>query len=193
MRGKGPVLHSCRMQLPRGARESICSGRDMAATFEKLCCYRYPDCPAEKLAWFCWTHSTLEMRNPPPLSFHSSSFSSACLPFAIMWEVFLGCPLPPWRSNTGFAAEFRNLWWGPASSSLSFHSQLAQQELHLDYLLCPLASVILWIRNIAKGKQSENWFHCSLLGGKVFVALRSGIKTYKPYTCNCCVKSCYCP
>lgn len=28
---------------------------------------------------------------------------------------------------------------------------------------------------------------------EVFIALRSGIKTYKLYTCKCCVKSCYCP
>lgn len=66
-------------------------------------------------------HFTLEVINPQPSSFHSSSFSSASLPFAIMWEVFLGSPLPPWRSNTGSAAEFLNLWGRPASSSLSFH------------------------------------------------------------------------
>lgn len=28
---------------------------------------------------------------------------------------------------------------------------------------------------------------------EAFIALRSGIKTYKLYTCKCCVKSCYCP
>lgn len=85
-RGNGPALCSCKMQ-ESGGTQTLAEVVTVAFTLAKLFSHFHPEGPSEKLAWFGSTadmHSMTERINPQPSSFHSSSFSSACLPSVIV-------------------------------------------------------------------------------------------------------------
>lgn len=157
-RGNGPVPCSCKMQLPQetGGTQTLVEVVIMAFTFAKLCSYWYT---GGKVAWFGSTadmHSMPEMINPQPSSFHSSSFSSACLHSVIVWDIF------SWLFSSLLEIKHRPCCWVPEFMTRTsffqpqFPLRTSSQELHSDHLFCLLAPAILWMRNTAKGKQSEN-------------------------------------
>lgn len=88
-RDNGPVLCSCKMQLPQetGGSQTLAEVVIMAFTFAKLCSFWHTEGPGEKLAWFGSTADMTSMPvviSPEPSSFLSPSISSSCLPSVIV-------------------------------------------------------------------------------------------------------------
>lgn len=169
---EGMALYFCswKMELPQetGGTQTLAEVMIMAFAVAKLCSYCYAEEPGKfGLVWFNCRHA-LHAREDKHSAFFISLFQLLfCLPsFCNSVGHF------SWLSSSPLEIKHGPCCWVPEFMTRTsffqpqFPLTTSSQELHSDYLFCLLAPALLWMRNTAKGKQSENWFHCSLPGEK---------------------------